>query len=78
MVCGHRCGGLFGSVGAVKFSELLFVAARLGGDGFQGEAELVDLDLQSGEGERVAAVLAMLFDDGAQFRSPVEGGAADA
>ena len=33
---------------------------------------------QSGEGERVAAVLAVFFDDGAEFGAPVEGGAADA
>ena len=46
--------------------------------GFQGEAELVDLDLESGEGERVAAVLAVFFDDGAEFGAPVEGRAADA
>jgi hypothetical protein len=35
--------GLFGA--AVEFSQLLFVTACLGGDGFQGQAELVDLDL---------------------------------
>jgi hypothetical protein len=39
------CGRLFGWFGAVEFSELFFVVARLGGDGFQGEAELIDLDL---------------------------------
>ena len=54
------------------------MAACFGGDGFQGEAELVDLDLQSGEGERVAAVLAVFVDDGAQFGAPVKGGATDA
>jgi hypothetical protein len=66
LVCGRRRGGLFGSVGAVEFPELFFVAACLSGDGFQGEAELVDLDLESGESERVAAVLAVFFDDGAK------------
>jgi hypothetical protein len=59
--------GLFGAVEAVEFSEFFFVAACFGGDGFQGEAELVDLDLECGESERVAAVLAVFFDDGAEF-----------
>ncbi len=54
------------------------MTACLGGDGFQGGAELVDLDLESGEGERIAAVSAVFFDDGAQFGAPVEGGAGDA
>ena len=62
----------------MEFSELFFVAAGVGGDGFQGAAELVDLDLESGQGERVAAVSAVFFDDGAQFGAPVEGGATDA
>ena len=55
------------SAGAFEVSEFFFVAARLGGDCFKGEAELVDLHLESGEGECVAAFLAVLFDDGAQF-----------
>jgi hypothetical protein len=38
-------GGLFGPVGAVKFPELFFVTACLGGDSFQSAPELVDLDL---------------------------------
>ncbi len=77
MVCGCGRGRLVGSVVA-EFSELFFVAACFGGDGFEGEAELVDLDLESGEGERFAALLAVLFDDGAQFGASVKGGAADA
>jgi|SRR5271166_2956789 len=66
-----------GSVVAFESSEFFFVSAGLGGDGFQGGSELVDLDLQAGEGERVSAALAVFFDDGAQFGAPVEGGAAD-
>lgn len=54
------------------------MASRLGRDGFQGEAELVDLHLKSGQGERFAALVAVLFDDGAQFGAPVEGGPTDA
>jgi hypothetical protein len=65
-------------VGAFEVSEFFFVTARLGGDGFQGEAELVDLDLQPGQGERFTALSAVLFDDGAQFGSSVEGRPADA
>jgi len=66
------------SAGAFEVSEFFFVAASLGGDGFKGEAELVDLHLESGEGECFAALVAVLFDDGAQFGSSVEGGPADA
>ena len=34
---------------------------------------MVDLHLESGQGERFAALVAALFDDGAQFGSSVEG-----
>jgi len=64
-------------VAAFESSEFFFVSAGVGCDGFQGCAELVDLDLQAGEGECVPAALAVFFDDGSQFRASVEGGAAD-
>ena len=54
------------------------MSAGLGRDGFQRRAELVDLDLQAGEGECVPAALTVFFDDGSEFGTSVEGGAADA
>ena len=54
------------------------MAADVGGDGFRVSAELVDLDGEAGEGERVAGLLAVFLDEGAEFGAPVEGGAADA
>jgi hypothetical protein len=54
------------------------VAADVGGDGFEGAAELVDLHGQAGECERIPVPLAVFFDYGAQFGVPVEVGAADA
>src|SRR5437016_11238924 len=62
----------------VELAELFFLAADFGGEGFEGGAELVDLDGQPGEGQRVAEALPVFPDDGAQFGVPVEGGAADA
>jgi hypothetical protein len=63
---------------SVEAAELFFVAADVGGDGFEGGAELVDLNVEAGEGEGVSAVLAVFLDDGAQFWAAVEGGTADA
>src|SRR6478752_4244012 len=59
-------------------AELFFVAADVAGDGLERVAELVDLDGQAGEGERVAGLLAVFLDQGAEFGAPVEGGPADA
>jgi hypothetical protein len=56
-----------------EFAEFFFLAADLGGDGFEAGAELVELDGQSGEGERFAGVLSVFFHHGTQFRSAVEG-----
>jgi len=50
---------------ALELAEVFFVAADFGGEGFEGGAELVDLDGESGEGERLAFVLAVFLDDGA-------------
>ena len=49
---------------AVEAAELFFVAADLGGEGFEALAELVDLDGEASEGEGVALVLAGFVDDG--------------
>ena len=54
---------LAGSAGAPEFAEFLFLAADLGGDGFQAGAELVELDGEAGEGERFAGVLPVFFHD---------------
>lgn len=54
------------------------MAAGFGCDGFEGCAELVDPDLQPGECERFAMVLAVFFDDGAELGAVVEGSAPDA
>jgi len=65
------------AAGAFEAAELLFVAADLGGDGFQAVAQLVDLHGEAGQGGRVAAEGAVLLDDGAEVGPPVEGGPAD-
>ena len=57
---------------------VFFVAADLGGDGFEAAAQLVDLDGQAGQGAGVLAAGPVLVDDGAQVGPPVESGAADA
>ena len=51
--------------------------ADLGGDCFEGLAELVDLDGETGEGERLFALAAVLGHDGVELRAAVEGGPAD-
>ena len=63
---------------AFEAAELFFVAADVGGDGFEAAAQLVDLDGQAGQGGGILAAGAVLVDDGAQVGPPVEGGAADA
>ncbi|QYB00232.1 hypothetical protein I1A62_03980 (plasmid) [Rhodococcus sp. USK10] len=62
---------------AFESSDFFFVSPSFGGDGFEGGAELVDLDLEAGERERVFAALAVFFDDGTKLGAPVEGGATD-
>ena len=59
-------------------AELFFVTADFGGEGFDAGAELVYLDGEAGEGERVAVALAVFFDEGAQLGVAVESGPADA
>ena len=59
------------AAGAFKTADGLFVAADLGGDGFEAAAQLVDLDGQAGQGAGVLAAGAVLFDDGAQVGPPV-------
>ena len=54
-------------MGAFESAESFFVAAGFGCDGFERGAQLVDLDLEPGDGERFSAVLAVFFDDGAQL-----------
>ena len=63
---------------AFEAADAFFVAADLGGDGFEAAAQLVDLDGEAGQGGGILAAGAVLFDDGAQVGPPVEGGAADA
>ena len=46
-------------------------------EGVEGGAELVDLGVEAGEGEGFAGGLAVFFNNCSQFRSPVEGRAAD-
>lgn len=53
------------------------MAADLCGDGFKSVAELIELDDKSAQSVRFAVADAVLFDDGAQFGSPVEGGFGD-
>jgi hypothetical protein len=53
------------------------VAPDFGGDGIQGGAQVIDLAGEPGERVRFACAGTVLFDDGAQLRSPVEGGAAN-
>jgi hypothetical protein len=66
------------AAGSFEAAELFFVAADLGGDGFEAAAQLVDLDGEAGQGGGVASAGAVLVGDGAQVGPPVEGGAADA
>jgi hypothetical protein len=56
---------------------LFFVASDIGRDGIEALAELVNLHGETGEGEGVAGVLAMLVDEGSEFGSAVEGRSAD-
>jgi len=58
------------AAGAFEAAELFFVAADVGGDGFEDAAQLADLDGESGQGGGVAS--AVLVDDGAtpSGRSP--------
>jgi len=66
------------AAGSFEAAELFFVAADVGGDGFEAAAQLVDLDGEAGQGGGVASAGAVLVDDGAQAGPPVEGGPADA
>ena len=66
------------AAGAFEAAELFFVAADVGGDGFEAAAQLVDLDGEAGQGGGVASAVAVLVDDGAQVGPTVEGGPADA
>lgn len=54
------------------------MSADLAGEGVEGGAELVDLGVEAGEGEGFAGGLAVFFNNCSQFRSPVEGRAAQA
>jgi hypothetical protein len=75
------CGsvGLLAGLAAGSFeaAELLFVAADVGGDGFEAAAQLVDLDGEAGQGGGVVSAGAVLVGDRAQVGPPVEGGPAD-
>ena len=53
------------------------MSADLAGEGVEGGAELVDLGVEAGEGEGFAGGLAVFVNNCSQFRSPVEGRAAD-
>jgi hypothetical protein len=72
LVCGRGLGDYSVRLERCSFRSCSSWRRDLVCDGFQGEAELVDLDLESGEGKRIAAMFAVFFDDGAQFRSTVE------
>src|ERR1700741_549958 len=63
---------------AGESSELFFVAAYLGGDGFQGGAQGGDLVGERGEGAAGGRAVAVLVDDRAQGGITVEGGASQA
>ena len=52
--------------------------ADFGSDGFEALAELVELDGETGEGEGLLALLAVLGHDGVEFRAAIEGGPPDA
>jgi hypothetical protein len=66
------------TVCAFEAAELFFVAADVGGDGFEAAAQLVDLHGQAGQGGGIASAGAVLVDDGAQVGAAVESGPADA
>ena len=65
------------AAGAFEAAELFFVAADVGGDGFEAAAQLVDLEGEAGQGGGFAAAGAVLVDERAQVGPPVEGGPAD-
>ena len=48
---------------AFEAAELFFVAADVGGDGFEAAAQLVDLDGEAGQGGGVLAAGAVLVDE---------------
>ena len=54
------------------------MVADAGGDDFEGGAQGRDVGGQAGEGSGVCEALAVVLDEGAQWRVSVEGGAAEA
>lgn len=56
---------------------MFFVAADPGGEGFEAVAELVDLDGEAGERDRVLAMAAVLGHDGGQLSVSIDRGPAD-
>jgi hypothetical protein len=62
---------------AAELAEEFFVVADFGGHGFECLAELVELYGESGEGEGLLALVAVLGDDGVQFGTAIQGGSAN-
>src|SRR4051812_5174057 len=66
-----------GVVLASEAAQLFLVAANLGGNFLEGDAEVSDLRGQLGQRRGFTSAVAMLFDDGAKVGVSVEGGPAE-